>query len=273
MAATSNSLSGPVWGDSFLLNYVKWETYESLLKDFDAAGSNIRMTYDGERLEFRAPDFIHEHRQALVKRMVHNLTCELYISIRSGGSTTFRDRRRGCGLDPDECFWITHEEAIRRRDDAELDLDIDPPADLVIDIENTRQDHRPAATVRRDSAFPRSGACRPTPFSSAGFRSDGSYTWGDRSVELPMISTRDLEHWLSKAQWRVRDVLDSRLFRLGSRRTGPPHRKPDPEGLIAPSSTRSRPMATASKTPPEPAQNQVPLRRGLSAERRELGDL
>lgn len=229
MAATSKTRSGPVWGDSFLLSYVKWETYESLLGDLDAAGSNIRVTYDGERLEFRAPDFVYEHRKALMTRMVHNLTFELHVPIYSGGSTTFRDRRRECGLDPDECFWITHEEAIRLRDDEELDRDIDPPADLVLEIEN------PCKIIDRLPLFAKLGfpevwrVLSDSTILIGRLQSDGSYVWGDQSVEIPMISAKDLGRWLLKGQGACETTWIRAFSAWVREELGPKHRRPDPE--------------------------------------------
>ena len=41
-------------------------------------------------------------------------------------------------LEPDECYWVANEARVRGRD--EIDLDRDPPPDLVIEVEITATD-------------------------------------------------------------------------------------------------------------------------------------
>jgi Uma2 family endonuclease len=60
---------------------------------------------------------------------------ELDIDIRGFGSTTFRREDLARGFEPDSCFYIQSVERISGR--ATLDLTIDPPPDLVIEIDLT----------------------------------------------------------------------------------------------------------------------------------------
>ena len=60
----------------------------------------------------------------------------LNIPILSLGNTTFRREDFARGLEPDECWYIGHEAPMRERDS--IDLLIDPPPDLVIEIEISR---------------------------------------------------------------------------------------------------------------------------------------
>ena len=64
------------------------------------------------------------------------MTEELDIPIRSGGSTTFKSQILKKGLEPDECYWIANEHLVRGRLD--LDLEVDPPPDLAVEVEITR---------------------------------------------------------------------------------------------------------------------------------------
>jgi len=50
------------------------------------------------------------------------------------GSTNFKRQDLASGFDPDSCFYIEHTERMRGKD--AVDLTIDPPPDLVIDIAN-----------------------------------------------------------------------------------------------------------------------------------------
>jgi Uma2 family endonuclease len=61
---------------------------------------------------------------------------ELDIPMKSGGSTTFRRREMRRGLEPDECYWIHNEPAVRGK--RQHDFRHDPPPDLAIEVEISR---------------------------------------------------------------------------------------------------------------------------------------
>jgi Uma2 family endonuclease len=65
--------------------------------------------------------------------MIEAMTEELDIPIRSGGSTTFKKELQKKGLEPDECYWIANESAVRAL--IELDLDVDPAPDIAVEVE------------------------------------------------------------------------------------------------------------------------------------------
>ncbi len=75
----------------------------------------------------------HESRVHLLRRLIEALTEELNLPIKGGRSTTLRLRPRRRGLEPDECYWIASEKLVRSKD--ELDLRVDPPPDLALEIE------------------------------------------------------------------------------------------------------------------------------------------
>ena len=47
--------------------------------------------------------------------MIEAMTEELNIPIASGGSTTFKKELQQKGLEPDECYWVANEPAVRGR--------------------------------------------------------------------------------------------------------------------------------------------------------------
>jgi Uma2 family endonuclease len=51
------------------------------------------------------------------------------------GSTTFRREGMAAGIEPDDCFYIQHQAAMVGKD--RIDLAVDPPPDLVIEIDVT----------------------------------------------------------------------------------------------------------------------------------------
>lgn len=115
------------------LRDVSWETYDRLRSADGNRG--VRMTYDHGVLILMAPSRRHERIAEILGRLVFVWTEDRQIACLSGGSTTMKSRLLERGLEPDKCFYIQNEAAVRDRD--EYDADIDPPPDLVIEVDVT----------------------------------------------------------------------------------------------------------------------------------------
>ncbi len=117
---------------SLLLDGVDWITYTRLLRALDNRPS-VRLTYDRGSLEIMTLTHEHESYAHLLGRFVVVLTEEFGLTIKGGGSTTFRRRKRRKGLEADESYWIANEPLVRGKDS--IDLRIDPPPDLALEID------------------------------------------------------------------------------------------------------------------------------------------
>ena len=118
-----------------VLHEVSWEFYEHLL---DEIGDRpIRVTFDNGSLEVMAPLPLHERWKKYIARMIELLCVELDIEIDTLGSTTIRREDFAKGLEPDECYYVRHAEEIRGK--KVLDLAVDPPPDLAVEVEITRR--------------------------------------------------------------------------------------------------------------------------------------
>lgn len=118
----------------FLLQNVSWKTYETFLTEL--GDRPIRLTYDRGNLELMSPSMRHERFSNLIGRLIEAYTEEADIPICGAGSTTFRLQMLDRGLEPDECYYIQNEAAVRNRD--EIDLNFDPPPDLAVEIDISR---------------------------------------------------------------------------------------------------------------------------------------
>jgi Uma2 family endonuclease len=116
---------------SVLIHKASWQTYVTL-RDEDE-NRHVRMTYDRGRLELMSPTMSHERLGYLSGRCIDAWTEEREIPIRSCRSTTFRREDLDRGLEPDNCYYIAHEAAMRGKE--EVDLPIDPPPDLAIEVD------------------------------------------------------------------------------------------------------------------------------------------
>ena len=120
--------------DRLLLDNVDWRTYTRFLYLF-AEHPGYRLTYDRGRLEIMSPLPEHETDGDFLGCLARALSDEMGLTIKGGGSTTLRRRRRRRGLEPDRCYWIANEPAMRGK--RTLDLRIDPPPDLAIEVDVT----------------------------------------------------------------------------------------------------------------------------------------
>lgn len=117
-----------------VLDGVSWETYEQILRDLQ--DRPIRVTYDRGSLEMMAPLPYHERWKSRYGRLIEAMCEELDLEVDALGSSTFRREDIEKGLEPDECYYVQHADAVRDKD--EIDLSVDPPPDLVVEIDITR---------------------------------------------------------------------------------------------------------------------------------------
>lgn len=117
-----------------VLPNVSWETYERLLTDLLDC-SVPHLTYDQGRLEIMSPTAKHEEVNRNIERLVTITTLEMNVEVRSLGSTTFKREDLARGFEPDSCFYVQNERAIRGK--RELDLSVDPPPDIVFEVDIT----------------------------------------------------------------------------------------------------------------------------------------
>jgi Uma2 family endonuclease len=116
-----------------VLENVRWETFIELSEQ--RRGSVPRMTYDEGVLELMSPLRQHENIGCLIGRIIETFTEVMGIEIQSVASTTFRRSDLKKAFEADESYYIKHAELIRLKE--EVDLFIDPPPDLVVEIEIT----------------------------------------------------------------------------------------------------------------------------------------
>ncbi len=126
-------LKGPA-EQRVVLHNVSWETYERLLAEH-ADSSAPRFFYDRGELEIMSPNPEHERTNRRIAQLVLAVADEMRITAEDLGSTTFRREDLERGFEPDSCFYIRNEEAIRGKD--RIDLTVDPPPDLVIEVDIT----------------------------------------------------------------------------------------------------------------------------------------
>ncbi|MEH2240629.1 Uma2 family endonuclease [Nostoc sp.] len=125
-------------GQRVLLRDVTWQELETILEDLGEHRA-ARIAYDRGILEIMAPLPEHEYDKEIIGDLVKALLEELDIEFRCLGSTTFKNQVMAQGIEPDQCFYIKNESKIRRK--KRLDLTVDPPPDLALEIDITSRTH------------------------------------------------------------------------------------------------------------------------------------
>jgi Uma2 family endonuclease len=113
---------------------VSWETYMQLLEDLGDDG-NVRLTFNQGALEIRSPKRLHEQVTCLIDMIVTFLAFELGLNVDNCGAMTLRIESAQRGGEPDSCFYIAHEAAVRGVE--EIDLQVHPPPDLALEVDIT----------------------------------------------------------------------------------------------------------------------------------------
>ena len=121
------------------LRGIPYDLYEKIR---DAPGNDsLRITYYDGVMEFMAPlEFRHEYGRDSLGMIVRAYAAVFKLDCEGAGSTTFRKgkpgKMKGKGKEPDLSFYFgENAEAVRQKQ--KLDLKVDPPPDLWIEVDNT----------------------------------------------------------------------------------------------------------------------------------------
>jgi Uma2 family endonuclease len=118
-----------------ILQNVTWDEYDALLKGLDMPGLRARVSYDHGRLDVVTTSPEHEFYVRFIDALVRVFAEYLKVELENFGQTTWRRRILQQGLDPDCCYYVCN--AGRIIGNLEIDLDVDPPPDIAVEIDIT----------------------------------------------------------------------------------------------------------------------------------------
>ncbi|MCL1463017.1 Uma2 family endonuclease [Argonema galeatum] len=121
-------------GNVLQLKDISWQMFEQILDELGESRAT-RISYSKGFLEIMAPLLEHEFDKGFIGDFVKILLEQLDIDFIDSGSTTFKKENMAQGVEPDASFYIQNEAAIRGK--KKIDLTIDPPPDLAIEIDIT----------------------------------------------------------------------------------------------------------------------------------------
>jgi Uma2 family endonuclease len=178
-----------------VLRNISWETFEALLRE-TGEDRGSRFAYDCGTLEIMTPLYEHENPKIQFDRFIVALAEELEIEIKSAGSTTLKQRIKNRGIEPDNCYYIQNEIAVRGRQ--ELDLETDPPPDLAIEIDIT------SSSVNKFGIYSALGVPELWTYNGRVLKfyqlTEGQYVGCDLSIAFPLVSVSEMSRFIEQSK-------------------------------------------------------------------------
>lgn len=123
--------------DGTLVLYgVPWDEYDEVLLQTEDK-SAYRISYNDGILKIMSPRPDHEYPKDVALRLATIYADEFDIMLESYGSTTYRRRKKAKGAEPDTSFYVQN--AARMVARREIDLEKDPPPDVVVEVDTTNE--------------------------------------------------------------------------------------------------------------------------------------
>ena len=115
-----------------ILSNISWQTFEQLLKEL-GDNRSTRLAYNNGLLEIMTPLGPHENNNRFIDDLVRAIADELNLNLKKFGSLTMKRSKKLKGAEPDSCYYLQNEPLVRSKQ--EIDLDNEPPPDLVLEID------------------------------------------------------------------------------------------------------------------------------------------
>ena len=177
------------------LQSISWNLYENLLAEIGDNGK-ARLSYHQGDLEFMTPLFEHENGNRLIDKLISTVAETLDRDYVLGGSMTIKRPDLAVGKEPDSCYYIANESAVRGK--TKLDFTQDPPPDLAIEIDIT------SSSINQLALYTKLGVGEVwrydgTVLTFYQLQSDG-YVAVDRSPTFPILSPDRVLEFLTDCQ-------------------------------------------------------------------------
>ncbi len=124
-------------GATLVIQQFGWDDYERLLEELRQQGLHVRVSYDRGRLEIMSPLPEHEEYGRFIERLLHIVSDILDLKLQSYGSATWKRQKLARGAEPDCSYYVANADRVIGK--RKFDLEIDPPPDIVVEIDITNE--------------------------------------------------------------------------------------------------------------------------------------
>ncbi len=128
--------STPTGESRLAFRSLDWSAFQQI-RQLLGERTHARFTYDNGTLEITMPLEGHERLARLIELFIRILVVELSLKMKSMGSTTLARADLLKSAEPDNGYYIQNYALVANH---EVDLAVDPPPDLVVEVDITHTD-------------------------------------------------------------------------------------------------------------------------------------
>ncbi len=199
-------IATPEPASSVLHEDVSWEEFERILAEFGDRPA-LSVTYDRGRLEIVSPSPDHEVTNRLLAQLVETICDARRVHYRCFGSMTVRRSDLLRAVEPDTCYFI--QSLARVPVDRPFDFTVDPPPDLVVEVDITRR------SIERFPIYAALGVPEVWQFRDDRIRAyallEGRYEPIEHSLAFPWLRVEELSRFVAdrgqRSDLEIRDAL------------------------------------------------------------------
>lgn len=190
--------------DRWITMALDWPGYTGLLKALGGRGVP-RLTYLDGRVTLVSPGYTHELLKKRLAALVEDVLVGLGIDYVASGQTTLRRRPRKAGVEGDETYYIARAGLVAEK--SRIDLRVDPPPDLAIEVVVSHP-VTDALEVYRRLRVPEVWVCDGVTLRILVLGADRRYAEAPASAALPFLTAAEVLDWvqhpdsLRGARWR-----------------------------------------------------------------------
>ncbi len=170
-----------------------WSAFKQI-QHLLAERTRARFSYDNGVLEITMPLEAHERFARLIERFILILVLEMGLKLKTMGSTTLDREDLLKSAEPDNGYYIQN---YARVADHEINLDVDPAPDLVVEVDITNTD------LNKNKLYASLGVQEFWRFNGRVWQIlelvDGAYVECDCSATFPIVDKTDLYQFLEVA--------------------------------------------------------------------------
>ncbi len=170
-----------------------------------------------------SPSFFHESLVDRLSMFVREVVVGLDIPCVATRETNFKRKDQDAGVEPDDSFYLANYRSIAAKfGEGKIDMDVDPPPDLALEIEYANP-ARQAVEILRRLGVPEVWVRKQNGLRFLVLGEDGHYAESETSLSFPFLGVAEVFEWVerpgmdSSTQWTrelrrwVRDVLVPRV--------------------------------------------------------------
>lgn len=179
-----------------VLHDVDWAVYEALLASREARQGRVLLSYDRGRLTIVSPSQEHEINAERLGLLIRLAAAGMGLTCLGIGRTTLKREGLHRGKEADTAFYLANEPKVRGR---VVDLEIDPPPDLAVEVEATHEDPG-MLTLYAALGVPEVWRFDGEALRVYALQDDHTYVPASASLGLPLLPLDELPRWLERAE-------------------------------------------------------------------------